>query len=105
MSYQAGPQKTTVELWALKTLKLHKQHTLPKFLLIKNAYTYTTYIKENTDENTKKKVNLVKVCFIGNYMPSKPQSNDYATSGLENSEIIEATYFNLALAYKKMHRS
>ena len=37
MSYQASPQKTTVQLWALKTLKLHKQHTLPKFLLIKNA--------------------------------------------------------------------
>ena len=37
MSYQASPQTTTVQLWALKALKLHKQHTLTEFLLIKNA--------------------------------------------------------------------
>ena len=29
MSYQNNLQATTVQLWALKTLKLYMQHTLP----------------------------------------------------------------------------
>ena len=52
----------------------------------------------------KKRSVSLRYVLLGITLPSKPPSNHYATSGLENSEIIEATYFNLALVYKKMHR-
>ena len=97
MSYQESPQKTTVQILALKTLKLYKQHTLPWFFLIRKLHRHIPHILRKILANIQKNIyifNLVRYALLGITLPSKPPSNHYTTSGLENSK-------TLVLAYKK----
>ena len=55
------------------------------------------------NHSTRKLVSL-RYALLRITLPSKPPSNRYAISGLENSETIKPTYFILVVAYKKMHR-